>query len=86
MKTKEIKLSEVKEAEYNPRKISEKQLEQLKKSLKRYGCVRPLVINKKTGNLVSGHQMLRAAKEIGMTTLPHIIVDLDKTKEKAKKL
>ena len=39
MKTKEIKLSEVKEAEYNPRKISEKQLEQLKKSLKRYGCV-----------------------------------------------
>ena len=78
----EIEISKVKPAKYNPRKISPQDFNNLKKSLKEYGCVRPLVINKKTGVLVSGHQTLNAAKEIGLTTLPYVYVDLDEEKEK----
>jgi len=77
-----IKTKDVKKAEYNPRSISKSELDKLKSSLKEFGCVRPLIINKQTGLLVSGHQTLQAADAIGMTELPFIEVDIDEKKEK----
>lgn len=82
MEYKNIKLKDVKTAGYNPRKISSEEMEKLKTSLKRFGCVRPLVINKVTGNLVAGHQMLEAAKQLGWKELPHIDIELDIKLEK----
>jgi len=82
MKIQTIKTKDVKTADYNPRLISKDELNKLKSSLKEFGCVRPLIINTKTGLLVSGHQTLQAAKEIGMDELPSIEVDIDEKKEK----
>lgn len=53
-----IKRSEIKNAPYNPRKIGDKEQKALRKSLKTHGLVETLVWNKKTGNLVGGHQRL----------------------------
>ena len=83
MEYKTIKLKDVKVAGYNPRKISPDEMETLKASLKEFGCVRQLVINKKTNNLIAGHQMLEAAKQLGWKELPYMEVDLSLDKEKA---
>tara|TARA_Y100000310_G_scaffold90528_3_gene87834 strand:- start:9701 stop:10285 length:585 start_codon:yes stop_codon:yes gene_type:complete len=53
-------IKELKPAEYNPRKISDKKLALLKKTLKEYGDLSGIVFNNKTGNLVGGHQRLKA--------------------------
>ena len=79
---KNIKIKDVKKAEYNPRQIDKTNFTRLKKSLKEFGCVKPLVINLQTGLLVSGHQTLDAAKDLGWDELPYYEVDLDPKKEK----
>lgn len=48
--------SQINFAPYNPRKISEEARKQLKKNLIRVGVLGGIVWNKRTGNLVSGHQ------------------------------
>jgi hypothetical protein len=77
-----IKISEVNPAKYNPRLMNNAEFENLKKSLKKYGCVRPLIINKKNKVLISGHQTVRAAKELDFKELPVLYVDLDEVNEK----
>ena len=59
-----ISRSQINFAPYNPRKISEKALSALKKNIKTVGLLGGLVWNKKTGNLVSGHQRINALDQI----------------------
>lgn len=50
---------DIKKAPYNPRQIDEKNLSNLKKYIKKKKLLMPsIIINKKTGNLISGHQRL----------------------------
>lgn len=51
-----LKRSEIKGAEYNPRIIDKENQKRLKKGLKDHGLVSPITWNKRTGNIVSGHQ------------------------------
>jgi hypothetical protein len=53
-----ISRGKIKNAPYNPRKIGDAEQKALRKSLKTHGLVETLVWNKKTGNLVGGHQRL----------------------------
>lgn len=43
-------------ADYNPRKISEKDYDNLKNSIKEFGVVDPIIINLKDNTIISGHQ------------------------------
>lgn len=83
------KISELKTSEYNPRKIDDKNLSNLKKSLKEYGWLSPVVINsnpERENIVISGHQRIKAAKDLGMKEVPIVEVNLDSTKEKALNL
>ena len=53
-----INRQEIKNAEYNPRKISDINRKKLKENIKRIGYMGGIVVNKITMNLVSGHQRL----------------------------
>jgi hypothetical protein len=53
-----IKRSQIRNAPYNPRKITKRERENLYKLLDSHKLVEDLVWNKLTGNLVSGHQRL----------------------------
>jgi len=82
------KLSDLKLAPYNPRKISEKELKKLEDSLDKFGYIDPIIWNKKTGNVVGGHQRLKLLNkkfkpddEIDIS-----VVDLDEYQEKALNL
>lgn len=75
-------------AEYNPRSISSKKLEMLKKSITEdadFLQIRPLIVNTYPGReniVVGGNQRLLAARELGLETVPAILVELDPVKEK----
>ncbi|MEK6531270.1 MAG: DNA modification methylase [Deltaproteobacteria bacterium] len=54
-----MNLSDLKPAPHNPRKISEKQLARLKKSLAEFGDLSGVIFNRRTGNIIGGHQRVK---------------------------
>ncbi|MFA5118800.1 MAG: DNA modification methylase [Candidatus Omnitrophota bacterium] len=86
MKIQKIKVSEINPAVYNPRitlRPGDAEYERLKKSILTFGLVEPLILNKRTGNLVGGHQRLNILIEQGVTEVEVSIVDLSLEMEKA---
>lgn len=77
------KISEINPAKYNPRQITDQELSGLKESLKKFGFVEPLIVNKRTNTLCGGHQRLKAAESIGFVEVPIVEVDLSLSEEKA---
>ena len=67
---------------YNPRTISDHDLAALARSMHEFGIVEPIVINRRTGRIVGGHQRVKAAEASGIEELPVVYVDLDETQEK----
>jgi hypothetical protein len=57
------KISDLRPADYNPREITESALNGLGKSIEEFGDLSGIVFNKRTGNLVAGHQRVRTLKE-----------------------
>ena len=62
--TKTLNRSEINFASYNPRKLSEEARKQLKKNIKDNGLLGGIIINERTGNIVSGHQRISIADEL----------------------
>ena len=69
-------------APYNPRTISDHDLVALGRSMTAFGVVEPVVVNKRTGRIVGGHQRVKAAEANGIDQLPVVYVDLDESQEK----
>ncbi len=88
MKTAELRVipvSELKPAEYNPRKKlkpGDKEYEKIKNSIEEFGFADPLVVNADM-TIIGGHQRLTVAMELGYTEVPCAVVDIDKVREKA---
>jgi len=62
--TKKVKRSVLNFASYNPRKISDKAKKALRDNIERVGLLGGIVWNKRTGNIVSGHQRVTILDEI----------------------
>jgi hypothetical protein len=77
-----IDINKINPAAYNPRNISDDAFKGLVESIKRFGMPQPLVVNKSNNILISGHQRLKAASEIGMAKVPVIYVELNDKDEK----
>ena len=77
---------ELKEAVYNPRIIDDQQLKRLKQGLKKHGLIgASIVLNRRTGNVVSGHQRLKALDLLEGTKnyeLRVTAIDVDEREEK----
>ena len=57
-----IPIGKIKPAAYNPRKdlqTGDAEYQKLLKSLDEFDCVEPLIWNRRTGNLVGGHQRFK---------------------------
>lgn len=66
-------------ARYNPRKISNAALAQLKESITRFQMVDPIIVNaapKRKNVVIGGHMRLRAAKELGHHVIPVVYVNV----------
>jgi DNA modification methylase len=86
MQIEKIEAGRLKAAAYNPRKDlkpGDAEFEKLKRSIEEFGYVEPVIWNKRTGNVVGGHQRLKVLQHLGQTEVDCVIVDLDDQKEKA---
>jgi DNA modification methylase len=84
-----IPIGQLNPAAYNPRKDlqpGDPEYEKLKRSMQEFGYVEPIVWNKRTGNIVGGHQRYKVLLDMGMREVDCVVVDLDETKEKALNL
>lgn len=70
-----VDIESIKPAPYNPRRISDKQTEKLKKSLTNLGFCIPVLINAKNNIILAGHQRTRAARMVGIKKVPVIFVE-----------
>ena len=83
----QVAINQLQGSEYNPRKHSPEQLNQLKESIKRFNVVNPLIANiapERKNILIGGHMRWLAAKELGLKTIPVVylnIPDINKEKE-----
>jgi DNA modification methylase len=83
----EVPINELKASDYNPRKHSKEQADQLKESIKRFGLVDPAICNSAPNRMniiIGGHFRAEMAKELGFQTMPVVYVnipDIEKEKE-----
>jgi len=85
MKLEKIEIGKLNPAKYNPRvdlKTGDPEYEKLKTSFKEFGYLEPIIWNKKTGNILSGHQRFKILSESAPKEIDCIVVELDETKEK----
>ena len=81
-----MRLAEIVPAAYNPRvTLTEKDFEYqaLRASIDEFGLVVPLIVNRQTGTLVSGHQRLNVMLAKGVEETEVVIVDMEPEKEMA---
>jgi DNA modification methylase len=86
MEIQKISIDKLKPAKYNPRKNlkpGDPEYEKIKRSIQEFGYVEPIIWNKRTGNVVGGHQRLKIFNELGEKEIDCVIVDMDETREKA---
>lgn len=79
-----IKREDIKNAAYNPRIMDKEAKKRLKTGLQKHGLVSTLTWNKRTGNLVGGHQRLEqldALEKNNDYSLDVCVIDVDEAEE-----
>lgn len=79
-----INRQDIKNAEYNPRIMDKEAKKRLKAGLKKHGLVSTLTWNKRTGNLVGGHQRLEQLDALERNkdySLDVCVIDVDEAEE-----
>lgn len=82
MKIETKKVEDLIPADYNPRKITKKQYEDLKRSITEFGYIAPIVWNAVTGRVVSGHQRLKVLKDLGYEEVECVVIECTEAQEK----
>lgn len=85
MDLRSLKITDLKPAAYNPRKAlkpGDPEYEKIKNSIAEFGYVDPVIVNKDM-TIIGGHQRVTVLKDLGFSDIDCIIIDIDKTKERA---
>ena len=72
-------------AEYNPRQLTNDQFNQISDSIKRFGIVDPIIVNKNKERediIIGGHQRIKVAKDLNIEKVPTVELDLSYDKER----
>jgi DNA modification methylase len=80
---RKMRLEDLSPAPYNPRSISKESMQGLSESLRRFGLVQPIVWNKRSKQIVGGHQRREALMDHGVEEADVLVVDLDDNEERA---
>lgn len=84
MEVEQVEISELKPNTKNPRRITRAELNKLIRSIKEFGFVDPVIVNKHKNRyniIIGGHQRVEAAKKMKLRTVPVTYVDLPESKE-----
>ena len=85
MEFKKLKIDTLIPAKYNPRKAlkpGDVEFEKIKNSITEFGYVDPIIVNTDM-TIIGGHQRWSVLKTLGYTEVDCVVIEIDKTKEKA---
>ena len=85
MDFRKIAIEQLIPAEYNPRKklqSGDKEYEKIKNSIQEFGFAEPIIVNSDM-TIIGGHQRYSVLKDLGYTEVECVVLEVDKTKEKA---
>lgn len=83
-KVETINREDIKNADYNPRIMDKEAKKRLKEGLKRHGLVSAITWNRRTGNIVGGHQRLEQLDSLEKNkdySLDVCVIDVDEQEE-----
>ncbi len=72
----QVSIGDLRPDPFNPRRISETELEALTRSLREFGFVQPIVVRREDKTVIGGHQRLVAARKLGYTEVPVVFLDI----------
>ena len=84
-KIQKIKIIDIEPNRNQPRRVFDMEaIEELAESIKIYGVIQPIIVNKKDGyyEIVAGERRWRASKKAGLTEIPCIVRNDDERKSK----
>ena len=82
-----VDIKELKPVDYNPRNITEKEYEDIEKSLKEYDFVEPILVNSAENRkniIIGGHQRVKVAEDLGFTEIPVVYKNIPDEKSEKK--
>lgn len=85
MKIVQRKISELIDAEYNPRRLSKDQYKNIKDSLTRFGMVDPIIVNvhpDRKNIIIGGHMRAKVWGDMGNDTIDAVEISLTPDKER----
>ena len=85
MEFKKLPISALVPASYNPRKTlkpGDAEYEKIKNSISEFGYCEPVIVNSDM-TIIGGHQRVTVLKDLGYTEIDCVVIEIDKTKEKA---
>ena len=85
MEFKKLPIDSLVPASYNPRKKlkpGDSEFEKIKNSIAEFGYVDPVIVNRDL-TVIGGHQRITVLKALGYSEIDCVVIDIDKTKEKA---
>ena len=85
MDLRKIKIADLVPASYNPRKAlkpGDKEYEKIKRSIQEFGYCEPIIVNSDM-TIIGGHQRVTVLQDLGYDEIDCIVIEIDKTKEKA---
>lgn len=81
-----VDINDLQNADYNPRKATEKEFNDLKANIAKFGFVDPVIVNSNADRhniIIGGHFRVRVAKSLNIKTVPVVYLDIaDIAKEK----
>ena len=89
MDIRKVKIGEYNSAPYNPRKDlkpEDVEYQAIERSMEEFGFLQPIVVNKRTGNIISGHQRVKILKAQGVLEIEAVVVDFSIETERAANL
>lgn len=79
-----MKIDKLISPEYNPREITDKEMEKLKRSIEEFGYVDPIIVNKHNNHIIGGNQRYEVLKALDYDEVEVVYVDeKDPNREKA---
>lgn len=87
MKIETVNINDLISPDFNPRLMSEEEMNKLEMSLKNYGYIDPIIVNRYNNHIVGGNQRYEALKSLGYKDIDVIFIDEpDLNREKALNL
>ena len=84
MEIVKVDINELISPEYNPRQITDDEMEKLKNSINEFGYIAPIIVNKHNNHIVGGNQRYEALKELGYKEIDVVYIhEKDENREKA---